>query len=219
MWFPPAIAAGIVIVIMAGFPGQLRAPAQITQPWASFAESGTYTRTRGVHFSSPWGLGPPRCRLEPLAWVVLTYRRGDNEHQRVWEPGRNARARAGHPALGSFTEFGPSLPVSMTSFWVALGLGPATMSTGQRVGRVPACLRCRRGCLAHPLRRRRNNAVSRFTAYPQSAPGRLPWAAPRACPEGPKIVRRSSNCSASWGCWRVHSGDIHRTNYYSSQLR
>jgi hypothetical protein len=116
MWFL-AIAAGIVIVIMAGFLASYARRAD-HPALGSFAESVPIP-VLGASIFVALGLGHHDAAWT-LAWVVLTYAAGIMSISVSGSLAERAR-RAGHPALGSFTE-SASFPVSMTSFWVALGL-------------------------------------------------------------------------------------------------
>ena len=116
MWFL-AIAAGIVIVVVAGFlAGRARRAGH--PALGGFAESISLPVLGGSVFIA---LGLARHDAAwTLAWVLLTYAAGMTSITVAGLLARRAR-RAGHPVRGSFTE-SASLPVSVAFLWVALGL-------------------------------------------------------------------------------------------------
>jgi hypothetical protein len=116
MWFL-VIVAGIVIVIAAGL---LAGPARRAGHPAlgGFSESAGLP-VLGASIFIALGLAHHDA-AGTLAWLVLAYAAGMGIISVAGNLSERAR-RAGHPALGNFTELA-SLPVSVASLWVALGL-------------------------------------------------------------------------------------------------
>lgn len=116
MWFL-AIAAGIVIAIVAGL---LAGPARRAGHPAigSFAESAPLP-VLGASIFAALGLAHHDA-ASTLAWLALTYAAWIMAIS-VTGPLAGRARRAGHLALGSFTE-SASLPVSVALLRVALGL-------------------------------------------------------------------------------------------------
>jgi hypothetical protein len=116
MWFL-AIAAGIVIVIVAGLlAGRARRAGH--PALGSFAES-THLPVLGASIFIAVGLAQHDTAWT-LAWLLLVYAAGIMITSVAGSLAERAR-RAGHPALGSFTK-SASFPVSVASLWVAWGL-------------------------------------------------------------------------------------------------
>ena len=116
MWFL-AIVVGIVIVIAAGFlAGRARRAGH--PALGGFAES-THLPVLGASIFITLGLAHHDSAWT-LAWLVLACATGIVIVIVAGFLAGRAR-RAGHPALGGFTEWA-SFPVSVAFLWVALGL-------------------------------------------------------------------------------------------------
>ena len=116
MWFL-AIVAGIVIVIVAGFlAGRARRAGH--PALGGFAES-THLPVLGASIFIALGLAHHDAAWT-LNWLLLAYAAGIVIVSAAGSLAGRAR-RAGHPALGGFTEWA-SFPVSVAFIWVALGL-------------------------------------------------------------------------------------------------
>ena len=150
MWFL-AIVAGIVFVIAAGLlAGRARRtghPALV-----GFAESASVP-VLGASIFVAVGLAAHDTAWT-LGWVVLTYAGGMAVISVAGNLARRAR-RAGHPALGSFTD-SASFPVSAAFFWAALGL--ALHHHLDWTTPAVFLLACLAWTVWRALRHRRNNA-------------------------------------------------------------
>jgi hypothetical protein len=150
MWFL-AIVAGILFVIAAGLlAGRARRaghPALV-----GFAESASVP-VLGASIFIAFGLAAHDTAWT-LAWVVLTYAAGMAIISVAGSLAGRAR-RAGHPALGSFTD-SASLPLSAAFFWVALGL--ALHHHIDWTTPAVFLLACPAWAVWRALRHRRNNA-------------------------------------------------------------
>ena len=149
MWFL-VIVAGIVIVIAAGL---LAGPARRAGHPAlgSFTESATlpvvgasiFIALGLAHHDDAW----------TLAWLVLAYAAGMGIINVTGNLSERAHC-AGHPALGSFTEWA-SLPVSAASIWFALELALRQVDWTAPAWFLLVYAAC---TVWRTLRQRRNNA-------------------------------------------------------------
>jgi hypothetical protein len=153
MWFL-AIAAGIVIAIVAGL---LAGPARSAGHPAlgGFFESVPLPVLGAAIFAA---LGLARHDSAwTLAWLALTYAAWIMTITMAGTLAGRAR-RAGHLALGSFTE-SASLPVSVALLWVALGLALHDADWTTLAWQCLAFLLVYAACRVwRTLRLRRNNA-------------------------------------------------------------